>query len=85
MSDGTAEGYPLGLKGSEIPLSGRIVAITDVFDAITSKRVYKEAWPIEQALEYITDMRGKQFDPDVVDAFFSIEDQIIECQADKRP
>ncbi len=70
------DGYPMGLKGSDIPISGRIVAITDVFDALTSKRVYKEAWPIEQALEYLRDMRGKQFDPDIVDAFFAVVDQI---------
>jgi putative two-component system response regulator len=77
------DGYPLGLKGSDIPISGRIVAITDVFDAITSKRVYKEAWPIEQALEYIMDMRGKQFDPDIVDAFFAIKDQITDVRQQK--
>ncbi len=77
------DGYPLGLKGSDIPISGRIVAITDVFDAITSKRVYKDAWPIEQALEYIMDMRGKQFDPDIVDAFFAIEDRITDVRQAK--
>ncbi|HXW68701.1 MAG TPA: HD domain-containing phosphohydrolase [Dissulfurispiraceae bacterium] len=76
-------GYPLGLKGSDIPVSGRIVAITDVFDALTSKRVYKEAWPIEQALEYISDMRGKQFDPDIVDAFFAIENEITKVRQEK--
>ena len=76
-------GYPLGLKGSDIPISGRIVAITDVFDAITSKRVYKKAWPIEQALEYLMDMRGKQFDPDIVDAFFAIENQITHVRQTK--
>jgi putative two-component system response regulator len=76
-------GYPLGLKGSDIPISGRIVAIADVFDAITSKRVYKAAWPIEQALEYVMDMRGTQFDPDIVDAFFAIEDQIIKVRLGK--
>jgi putative two-component system response regulator len=76
-------GYPLGLGGDAIPLSGRIVAITDVFDAITSERVYKVAWPIEKALEYIKDMRGKQFDPDIVDAFFSIEDEIVRVRQAK--
>jgi len=70
-------GYPLGLEGNAIPISGRIVAVADVFDAITSERVYKAAWPIGKALEYIKDMRGSQFDADIVDAFFSIEDQII--------
>lgn len=76
-------GYPLCLKGDAIPMSGRIVAITDVFDAITSERVYKAAWPIEKALDYIKDMRGKQFDPDIVDAFFSIEDRIIRVRQEK--
>ncbi len=76
-------GYPLGLKVSDIPISGRIVAITDVFDAITSKRVYKEAWPIEQALEYLKSMRGTQFDPDIVDAFFAIEDQMTNVRQAK--
>ena len=76
-------GYPLGLKEIDIPVSGRIVAITDVFDALTSKRVYKEAWPIEQALEYISDMREKQFDPEIVDAFFAIENQITKVRQEK--
>src|SRR5208283_2737101 len=79
--DGT--GYPLGLKEADIPISGRIVAITDVFDAITSKRVYKDAWPIEQALEYLMEMRGKQFDPDIVDAFFAIESQMTNVRKAK--
>jgi putative two-component system response regulator len=77
------EGYPLGLKRSDIPISGRIVAIADVFDAITSKRVYKEPWPIDRALEYLMDMRGKQFDPDVVDAFFAIESQMVKVRQSK--
>ncbi len=77
-------GYPLGLKGNDIPVSGRVVAVTDVFDAITSERVYKSAWPIERALEYINDMRGKQFDPDVIDAFFAIETEIIEVRKVKK-
>ncbi len=76
-------GYPLGLRGNDIPISGRIVAITDVFDAITSERVYKEAWPIEQALEYLMEMRGKQFDPDIVDAFFAIENQMTSVRRSK--
>ncbi len=77
------DGYPLGLKGRDIPISGRIVAITDVFDALTSKRVYKEAWPIDQALEYVMEMRGKQFDPAIVDAFFAIKDQITDVRKAK--
>jgi HAMP domain-containing protein len=65
--DGT--GYPAGLAGEEIPLSGRIVSIVDVFDALTSVRPYKEAWSIERALEYIAGQRGKHFDPHLVDLF----------------
>lgn len=76
-------GYPLGLKGDDIPLSGRIVAVTDVFDALTSERVYKAAWPIEKALDYIKEQRGKQFAPDVVDAFFDVSDKIINIKKTK--
>lgn len=76
-------GYPLGLKGDAIPISGRIVAITDVFDAITSQRVYKAAWPIDKAVEYIGDMKGKQFDPEVVDVFFDIKDEIVKVREAK--
>jgi putative two-component system response regulator len=59
--DGT--GYPNGLKGDEIPLAGRIVAIADIFDALTSARPYKEAWPVEQAIEFINEQSGKHIDP----------------------
>ncbi|MCL5062651.1 MAG: response regulator [Nitrospirae bacterium] len=76
-------GYPLGLKEKDIPRSGRIVAITDVFDALTSDRIYKAAWPIEKALDYTKDQRGKQFDPDVVDAFFNVVDNIIQIKKAK--
>ncbi len=58
-----------GMKGEEIPLSGRIVAVADVFDALTHSRPYKEAWPREKALEEIAAQRGRQFHPDVTDAF----------------
>ncbi|MCC6347526.1 MAG: response regulator [Nitrospirales bacterium] len=71
------DGYPLHLKGHDIPLSGRIVSVADVFDALTSDRVYKAAWPIERALDYVQEQRGKQFDPDVVDAFLTIQDKIV--------
>jgi putative two-component system response regulator len=64
-------GYPHGLAGEAIPLAGRIVAVADVFDALTHERVYKEAWPVEQALEEIRTQAGRQFDPDVVEAFLS--------------
>lgn len=62
-------GYPLGLIGFEIPLSARIVAIADVFDALVSKRVYKEAYSLEKAIEIMTKERGKHFDPFLLDIF----------------
>jgi putative two-component system response regulator len=64
-------GYPRGLKGAGIPLAGRIVAIADVFDALTSKRPYKEAFSLEKSLEIIRAGRGGHFDPAVVDALLS--------------
>jgi putative two-component system response regulator len=64
-------GYPLGLKGNKIPLVGRIVAIADVFDALMSKRPYKEAFPLEKSHGIIREGRGNHFDPAVVDAFFA--------------
>ena len=65
-------GYPNGLKGEEIPLEGRIVAIADVFDALTSKRPYKEAWPVEKAVDLIQSQSGKHFDPNIVTLFQSL-------------
>lgn len=61
-------GYPSQVKGKDIPLSARIVAAADVFDALTSKRPYKEAWPIDKAMEYIESQAGKHFDPDIIAA-----------------
>jgi putative nucleotidyltransferase with HDIG domain len=63
-------GYPRGLKGEDIPLSARIFAITDVWDALSSDRPYRKAWEREKIIEYIRDLSGKQFDPHVVEAFF---------------
>ena len=65
--DGT--GYPSRLRGYEITLEARIVAVADVFDALTSVRPYKKAWSIQEALNYLNAERGKHFDPDCVDAF----------------
>ncbi len=65
--DGT--GFPLGLKGEEIPFFGRIAALCDVFDALSSKRPYKEAWPLEEAKKVIMEQKGIHFDPYVVDLF----------------
>ncbi|CAM4136652.1 HD-GYP domain-containing protein [Pseudoalteromonas byunsanensis] len=66
-------GYPLGLSGTEIPLSARLMAIADVYDALISKRVYKDAIPHEQALKIICDGRGSHFDPEILDEFIAIE------------
>ncbi|MBN1537417.1 MAG: response regulator [Anaerolineales bacterium] len=70
-------GYPNGLEGTEIPLSARIVALADVYDALTMKRVYKTAMSGEVAHGIITDLAGKQFDPLVVQAFLAVEPQFI--------
>ena len=61
-------GYPRGLKGSDIPIAGRIAAVADVFDALTSKRSYKNAWPLEDSRQYLLEQRGRHFDPACVDA-----------------
>lgn len=66
-------GYPYGLKGGDIPLSARIVALADVYDALTSKRCYKSAFSHEKAKEIIVQGSGRHFDPEVVDAFLSTE------------
>lgn len=63
-------GYPYGLKGIDIPLVGRIAAVADVFDALTSSRPYKDPYPVEKALEIIKAGRGNHFDPELVDLFF---------------
>ncbi len=73
--DGT--GYPRGLKGKGIPLAGRITAIADVFDALTSRRPYKEPFSVERSLGIVREGRGNHFDPAVVDAFFEILDEEI--------
>jgi putative two-component system response regulator len=73
--DGT--GYPHGLKGKDIPLFGRIVAVADVFDALTSERPYKKAWALEDALHFLEEGRGAHFDPLCVEAFISGWDEVI--------
>lgn len=62
-------GYPFGLSGSQIPLSGRLMALADVFDALTKFRIYKKPWSIEAAFDYIVSQKGKHFDPDIVESF----------------
>ncbi|MDE2056846.1 MAG: HD domain-containing protein [Betaproteobacteria bacterium] len=70
-------GYPDGLKGENIPLSARIMALADVFDALVSKRVYKQAFSIDQAIDFILEGRGTHFDPYVVDAFITRKNEFI--------
>lgn len=69
-------GYPRGLSGEEIPLSGRICAVADVFDALTTPRPYKEEVPVDEALELIQESSGQLFDPQVVAAFSQRFDEI---------
>lgn len=71
-------GYPNGLSGDAIPLSGRIMTVADVYDALISERVYKPAFPHEVAVDEISAGRGTQFDPDMVDAFLSVSDRFLE-------
>jgi len=66
-------GYPYGLKGEEIPVSGRLMALADVYDALVSKRVYKAAFSHEKACSIIVEGKGAHFDPDIVDAFIELE------------
>ena len=70
-------GYPRGRVGEAIPLSGRITALSDVFDALMSARPYKPAWPLEKARAFIVEGTGKHFDPACVEAFFSRWDEIV--------
>jgi len=67
-----SEGKPLGKKGEEIPLVGRIVALADVFDALSSRRVYKDPWTQDDVLEEIRKLAGTKFDPELVNVFFEI-------------
>ena len=73
-------GYPKGLKGRAIPESARIVAIADVFDALTMKRPYKKAWEDDDAFAHIEEGSGAHFDPDLVDRFLSIKDDILKTK-----
>lgn len=76
--DGT--GYPFSLKGEDIPLVGKIVALADVFDALSSKRVYKPAMPLEKVMDIVIKEKGKHFDPLVVEAFIPALDKCIEIR-----
>jgi len=72
------KGYPNGLQGEDIPLRGRIVAVADVFDALTSERPYKKAWPVEEAVDLLKSESGEHFDPQCVDAFLTSLDEAME-------
>ncbi|MCH2219431.1 MAG: response regulator [Dechloromonas sp.] len=73
-------GYPQGLKGSQIPLFGRIVAVADVFDALTSERPYKRAWSLDDACSFLEEGRGKHFDPMCVEAFLAGWEDVLEVR-----
>jgi putative two-component system response regulator len=74
-------GYPRGLSGEDIPIEGRICAIADVFDALTSKRPYKEAWSIEKTVDFLKEQKGKHFEPKLVDLLIENLPQILEIKA----
>jgi response regulator RpfG family c-di-GMP phosphodiesterase len=72
------DGYPVGLKGDEIPIVARIVSVADVFDAISSKRIYKEAYDIKESFELLKSMSGINLDPYLVDLFIENYEEVIE-------
>jgi putative two-component system response regulator len=74
--DGT--GYPLGLSGEDIPLAGRITAVADVFDALSSERPYKSAIPVDKCFEEIKQLAGTHFDPRLVEAFLAARPAVVE-------
>ena len=74
-------GYPRGLAGEAIPVSARIVAVADVFDALTTRRPYKEPWPVQDALDHIAAQAGKHFDPALVALFAPLVPQLLEIRA----
>ena len=75
-------GYPHGLSGEDIPLIGRIVAVSDVFDALTSERPYKRAWAVDVAFEYMSKAKGKHFDAELVDCFLDLRAEVLEIRAE---
>jgi putative two-component system response regulator len=75
-------GYPNKLTGEAIPLSGRIVAVADVFDALTSERPYKAAWPLDKARKLLEDNSGSHFDPVCVAAFLAEWDAVLQIRAE---
>ncbi|MDH1056331.1 two-component system response regulator [Aquipseudomonas alcaligenes] len=73
-------GYPRGIGGAEIPVEARIIAIADVFDALTSERPYKKAWPVEEAVQLLREQSGRHFDPELVELFLGQLPAIIEIK-----
>ena len=71
------DGYPQALPADRIPVIGRIAAIADVFDAITTDRIYRKAYPLNEALDIMRAGRGSQFDPELLDMFFALMDQVL--------
>ena len=80
--DGT--GYPAGLTGEAIPLEGRIVAVADVYDALTSTRPYKQPWPVNQAVDFLREQSGRHFDPACVVAFLEEMDEVLRIMSEFR-
>ena len=76
-------GYPRGLKGEAIPLSARIIALADVYDALTTKRFYKEAFSHDKSMNMIARLKSKHFDPQIVDAFLTIQEKFNRVRKDK--
>lgn len=72
------KGYPEGLRGTDIPLCARIMTVADVFDAVSAKRCYRDAMPLDECYRIITEGRGEDFDPDIVDAFMMDKDKVEE-------
>jgi response regulator RpfG family c-di-GMP phosphodiesterase len=71
------KGYPAGLTGEHIAIEARIVSLVDVFDALSTRRIYKEPWTDEEVIEYLNQNKGVQFDPELVDLFMDNLDEII--------
>jgi putative two-component system response regulator len=77
-------GYPNGLRADEIPVAARVVAVADVFDALTTRRPYKEPMPLDVARNYLVENQGRQFDPACVEAFLSRWDEVVEIAAGRQ-
>jgi putative two-component system response regulator len=76
-------GYPRGLKGEAIPLSARIISLADVYDALTTKRFYKEAYSHDKAKHMIIELKAKHFDPEVVNAFLAVQEKLNHVRKEK--